>query len=51
MKTGCCISAFLGSKKCLYSSLRSIFYEGICEGLNIKCRGISVGGARENLLI
>ena len=51
MKTGHCISAFLGSKKCLYSSLCSIFYEGICEGLNIKCSGISVGGARENLLI
>lgn len=51
MKIGCCISAFLGSKKCLYSSLCSIFYEGICEGLNIKCRGIGVGGARETLLI
>lgn len=51
MSMGCCVSAFLGSKKCLYSSLRSIFYEGICEGLNIKCRGISVGGIREKLLM
>ncbi len=46
--SGFSISAFLNDKY-LYNSLRCIMYEGICDKLGIKCKGMNMAGMQETL--